>query len=162
MGILIFSIVFFTMKNGISPMPISNKGRETLFSLLPERFSGKIYDLGSGWGHLVFPLAKQYSGSQVIGFENSWIPALFSYLLIHADNLEIKRCDFFKASFSDAGLVVCYLFPLGMERLKEKFEKELKKGTWILSHVFAIPGWKPLKILEVSDLYKSKVYLYRM
>ncbi len=32
--------------------------------------------------------------------------------------------DFFNVDLKDAGLVVCYLYPGAMERLKDKFEKD--------------------------------------
>ena len=47
-----------------------------------------------------------------------------------------------------------------MEKLKEKFLKELKPGTIIISNTFAISGLKPTQIIEINDIYKTKVYKY--
>ena len=48
-----------------------------------------------------------------------------------------------------------------MKRLKEKLEAELKPGTLVISNTFAIPGWAYEKMLEVDDLYRTKIYLYK-
>ena len=143
-------------------MPTSSKVRKNLMSLLPKLEEGTVVELGSGWGHLIFPLSKRYKSCQIIGYENSPLPYLFSSLINHAPNLKIVRKNFFETSLKDADLVVCYLFPKGMERLKPKFEKELKSGTKVISHTFAIPGWIPIKTVEVDDLYCSKIYLYEI
>jgi len=143
-------------------MPTSVKVRKTLFSSLPHLKQGKVVDLGSGWGHLIFPLAKRYQTCQVIGYENSPIPYFFSFFMNYASNLKIVRKDFLKVSLQDVDLVVCYLFPKMMERLKGKFKEELKPGTKVISHTFVIPGWMPTQIIKVDDLYCSKIYLYEV
>ncbi|MGE0198488.1 MAG: SAM-dependent methyltransferase [Simkaniaceae bacterium] len=160
--LIVFLLLLFTLKNGISPMPTSPKVRMHLLSLLPDLEEGTIVELGSGWGNLIFPLAKKYSKCKVIGYENSPIPYIFSSLLNHAPNLKILRQDFFEKSLQDADLVVCYLYPKGMEQLKSKFEKELRPGTKVVSHTYEIPGWTPHETIEADDLRCSKIYLYEV
>lgn len=143
-------------------MPTSSKVRRDLFSALPPLERGTIVDLGSGWGHLIFPLAKTYPTCRVIGYENSPIPYLFSFLMNCAPNLKTVYKNFFNVSLQDANLVVCYLCPKVMKHLKPKFETELKPGTQVISHTFAIPGWIPSRVIRVDDLYLSKIYLYEV
>ena len=159
--IILFLLLFFTLKNGISPMPTSHKVRQLLFSHLPELNDGVVVDLGSGWGNLIFPLSKKYENCEVIGYENSPIPYFFSSLLNHASNLTIRRENFLERPLNDVDLVVCYLFPKGMERLKAKLDSELKPGSQVISHTFAIPGWEPSKVIEADDLHCSKIYFYQ-
>ena len=94
--LILFLLLFFTLKNGISPMPTSLKVRKHLLSLLPELDEGTIVELGSGWGNLIFPLSKKYKKCQVVGYENSPIPYIFSSLINHSSNLKILRQDFFE------------------------------------------------------------------
>lgn len=143
-------------------MPTSEKVRRALLEVLPEMDDGIIIDLGSGWGNLVFPLAKKYEGCHIFGYENSPIPYWVSSLMNHKGNLKIKRANFYDVPLQDADLVVCYLFPKGMERLAEKLQRELKPGTHVISHTFAFPGWKPETVIEVDDLHHSKIYLYEV
>lgn len=141
-------------------MPTSSKMREVLFSHLPELGKGKVVDLGSGWGNLIFPLSKYYPNSQIIGYESSPIPYLFSFLLNSYSNVKIHRKNFFKVFLGDADLIVCYLYSNGMGALRKKLEEEVKPGAHIISHTFAISGWVPKQVVEVNDLYRSKIYIY--
>ena len=100
-----------------------------------------------------------------MAYELSPLPYLFSWIvnkICPKHNLCFERVDFFEKDLTDAGLVVCYLYPGAMARLKSKFDKELKPGTWVISNTFAVPGWHPVKIVEVADLYHTKIYLYRI
>jgi hypothetical protein len=49
-----------------------------------------------------------------------------------------------------------------MTRLAPRLSTELAPGTRILSHTFALRGWKPLRTLVVDDLYRTPVYLYEV
>lgn len=158
------SIILWSLHNGISPMPTSRKVKRCMLSAFPEKVTGKIYDLGSGWGTLLFPLAKRYPESQIVGYETSPIPYWFSKMrckLGGYPNVQIVKKDFFEASLAEAGLIVCYLYPGAMARLKRKFETELPHNSWVVSSTFSIPGWPASKVLEVKDLYYTKVYVYR-
>ncbi len=143
-------------------MPSSHKAKKVIFSLLPTS-QGKIYELGSGWGHLAFPLARHFPKMEVLALEGSPLPWFFSEAvqkIMYYPNLKIARKNFFNTSLRDADGIVCYLYPKAMERLKEKFEKELKPGAFVITNTFAIPGWKPDKVLIVDDLWRSQIYLY--
>ena len=55
------SIVIYTLGTGISPSPTTGKvKRRLLKSIADLPCSGHIYELGSGWGTLVIPIAKQF------------------------------------------------------------------------------------------------------
>ena len=43
---------------------------------------------------------------------------------------------------SEADVVYFFLMPDKMERLRTKFEKELKSGAKVVSYVWPIPGWE--------------------
>jgi hypothetical protein len=47
-----------------------------------------------------------------------------------------------------------------MTRLAPKLLAELSPGTRVLSHTFALRGWKPVRTLEVDDLYRTPIYVY--
>lgn len=158
--LLAFSIVYWTLRLGISPMPTGSKTKKCLLDALPSECTGKIVELGSGWGNLAWSLAKKYPHATVVGYEMSPIPYFVSKLCLHAPNLHFERRDFFDVSLEDATLVVCYLYPKAMQRLKDKFERELVAAAIVASHTFAIPGWDPTKTLRVDDMYKTFVYFY--
>ncbi|QLH35887.1 MAG: methyltransferase [Parachlamydiaceae bacterium] len=98
-------IIGWSLKNGIGPMPTASKTKMLLFKHLPKEKEGVIYELGSGWGTLAFPLARRYPSSTIIAYENSPIPYLFSKMGLFASGLHnliflrhnflcrFKKCD---------------------------------------------------------------------
>lgn len=145
-------------------MPTSSKAKKFLISALPKDAPGPIYELGSGWGSLAFPLAKRYPKISVTCYETSLFPYLFSKLRHYFDplpNLKFIRQDFFQIPLPKESLVICYLYPGAMRRLKIKFEEELSPKALIVSNTFAIPGWRPISTIKVPDLYATNIYLYR-
>lgn len=166
--LLMIALIFAsTVMTGISPVPTSPRVRRTMMAALPGRLPGKpdakVYELGSGWGGMAFALARRYPDHPVIGFEVSVLPWAFSRLRLIVQpqpNLRLNWTNFAAADLSDAGLVVCYLFPAAMQELAVKFERELQPGALVLSNTFAIRHWRPADELTAMDQYASKVYLY--
>lgn len=161
------SVIYWSLKNGISPAPTSLKQRKVIFKLIKKSvpsFQGTIYELGSGFFPLSYQAAKLFPNNQVIAYESSFIPFLFSkiYLLIYPlENLKIIHQNFFNISLNQGKLFLCYLYPEAMKRLKTKFEDELTKDCYIISNTFALPQKKPEKVIQADDLYKTKIYLYK-
>lgn len=154
----------YTVTTGIPPVPTSARVRAVMLRVLPPRIEGTIFELGSGWGTLAFPLARRYPECRVMAYEVSPLPWLVSRLrlaLSPLPNLVLNRANFDTAPLGEASLVVCYLFPGAMAKLKTRFGNELATGTMVLSNTFAVPGWQPAVELAADDLYGSKVYLYR-
>lgn len=143
-------------------MPTSHKMREALSKSLPEFSEANIIELGSGWGNLAFLLSKKYPNCSIIAYENSPVPFLYSQLLNHQKNLTIIQADFFQKDLQKADLVVCYLFPKMMERVRDKLEKELGKGAHVVTHTYPIPGWKPKEVIEVDERLQSTIYIYEV
>ena len=158
-----FSVILWSMKNGISPMPSSDKAKKKVLAAIPHETQGVVVDLGSGWGNMVSGIARLLPHCQVIGYETSPIPYFLSKFwkkIEGLSNLKIIRKDFFDISLKDVSLVYCYLYPAAMEKLKVKFEKELKPGTVVITNTFAIPGWEPVKIWQLADMYHTRIYVY--
>ena len=158
------SIVLTSMKTGISPSPSSGKTYRAIATATEHAGAGPIVDLGSGWGTLVVALAGKYPHRQVVGYELSFVPWLFSSIrksVSGLDNLTLYRRDFLKADLSDASVFTCYLFPNGMVSLKDKLEQDNIHDVLIVSSTFALPSSEPLKVIRVQDMYNTPVYLYR-
>ncbi|HIC17015.1 TPA: class I SAM-dependent methyltransferase [Candidatus Poribacteria bacterium] len=157
-------IVFYSLYNGISPMPTSPKVKRQLLHVLSQNeIQGTIYELGSGWGTLAFELARRFPECRIIAYENSWVPYIYSKiygLAVKTENLRIKQENFFNILLSRADVVVCYLSPNIMTHLQPKLESELQKGTLVVTNTFALPSWVPQQTIEVEDLYRTKIHIY--
>lgn len=123
----------------------------------------KMYDFGCGDGRLVCAFAKE--GVYAHGFEISLFPfilALFRKMFLKR-NFKFAKfhySDFWNKDFSDADLVYFFLMPKVYSKLKNKFEKELKKGTLVMAYVWPIEGWTPLRVDDVAG--RNKIYLYKI
>ena len=147
-------------------MPTGLRVQRTILKVLTEsKVDGIICELGSGWGTLALGIARAYPDCRVVGFENSPVPFWVSQVLCRimpTPNMKVERRDFYDIPLRDVDLVICYLYSGAMERLREKFEVELESGTSVISHTFAIPGWEPEQVIAVRDLYRTKIYVYRI
>jgi len=162
LGGAVLSVVYHTLKIGISPLPSSRRARQVMLSAIPDGFSGRIVEAGSGWGSLAIPLARRFPEAAVIGYELSPVPFFCAQLrrLGRHPNLRFHRADFRTVSMADADLVVCYLFPGAMRALDEKLRRELRPGARVISNTFALPGWKPVRVHRLDDIYATPISIY--
>jgi hypothetical protein len=163
--IIFFSVIYYSVRYGIGPVPTSRKVKATMKYVIPCFESKTIYELGSGWGSLVFFFSTRYPLCKIYGFEISVFPYVISKLIswcVNRQNIRLYRRNFFAISLSKADVVVCYLYPQAMKRLSDKFKKELKKGTYVITHTFAVPNWKEDNVYVANDIYKTKIYVYRV
>lgn len=161
--IIVISIVWSTQKTGISPMMSSSKACQTMLAEINTDEKGALIDLGSGWGTLVIAVAKKHPDKQVIGYELSWFPWVISVLFKYSlglDNLTLYRKDFKNADLSSASTLICYLFPGAMTALEDKLKHDMAKNITIVSNTFALPSYKPVKVIKLRDFYKTPVYVY--
>ncbi len=122
----------------------------------------KLYDLGCGDGRLIFAAARE--GATAVGFEISVLPYLLAKVRILSagvsGNCSVAYKSFWNVSMADADVVYVFLTPNINPRMKEKLEKELRKGAKVISYAFPIEGWQPLKV----DKFKNRpdIYLYEI
>lgn len=159
------SLVVDTLKLGISPMPSSKKAYNAIVKLVNIETTAPIIDLGSGWGSFVIRIAKRNPEKQVVGYELSLLPWLTSVLLKKAlglHNLTLYRKNIYNVTLPEGSVVICYLYPEAMEKIKNKLTAEQSKIKLLISNNFAVPSWKTHKIIRLDDFYKSPIYLYKM
>jgi 16S rRNA A1518/A1519 N6-dimethyltransferase RsmA/KsgA/DIM1 with predicted DNA glycosylase/AP lyase activity len=162
------SIVWSTLALGISPMPSSKKARKAMLQLVHETEmetgNGAIFELGSGWGNLLIPLAEAYPQRRIVGYELSFIPWLTTVVLkkiLGLTNIQVLRQNFLHADLNSASIILCYLFPGGMQGIQNKLDSKTGKLEYLISNNFSLPSHKPSKIIELNDLYKSPIYSYK-
>ncbi|MNI14466.1 hypothetical protein D3C73_677290 [compost metagenome] len=168
--VAMISIVYRSLRNGISPMPSSRAVRlavaAEINSLTRVR---KIVEAGSGWGTLAFSIARQGRmikrevEPEIVGLENSAVPLLFSRLMsviLAEDTITFVRRDIYHHTYQGADVVVCYLFPRAMQSLSSIFQEQLSVGTRVISICFALPGWVPEKVIVCEDMYHTRIYVY--
>ncbi len=114
-----------------------------------------VYDLGSGDGRVVRIASKEF-GAKAVGIEKNMLLVWLSRRLTES---RIIHGDIFKEDLGKADVVVMYLSHKVSQQLKEKFEKELQRGTRIVSASHPIDGWKATRRLKTGHFYS---YLYKV
>jgi hypothetical protein len=110
---------------------------------LPQR-PLRMIDIGSGLGGLVVHLAAQRPDSRFEGIELAPLPWLASRLRQMAGaRCHFLRGDYQHLDFGAYDVVFAYLSPAAMPALWAKARAEMRSGTLLLSHEFAVPGATP-------------------
>ena len=114
-----------------------------------------LYDLGSGDGRIIIGAAER--GARGVGIEADPIRVFWSRLRslrgpAH-DRLRVIWGDFFKNSISEATVVTVYQGESINNRLRKKFEAELKPGSRVVSFSFKFEDWEPTKKHPDANVY---------
>ncbi|MGD9347657.1 MAG: methyltransferase domain-containing protein [Candidatus Aminicenantes bacterium] len=115
--------------------------------------SDVLYDLGCGDGRIVITAAKKYGARGVgVDIDSERIrESLRGAQEAGVEELvEFRLEDATKTDLSEATVLALYLLPESNALLRPKFEKELRPGTYIVTHDYRIPGWEDKEIDAVS------------
>lgn len=126
----------------------------------------KMFDLGSGDGRIVIMAARQF-GADATGVEiddDLWkqSTARIRELGLTA-KARILKGDVVQQDYSSANMLTVYLLPGSNEKIRPLLEKQLKKGTRIVSHDFEFAGWTAVDTLTIPDDGEGRshsLYLY--
>jgi protein-L-isoaspartate O-methyltransferase len=127
----------------------------------------KMFDLGSGDGRIVIMAAQKYH-ADATGVEMADDLYRQSMQKIRSLGLEktarIIHGDIFKQDYSPADIITVYLLPVSNDKVRPLLEKQLKKGTRVVSHDFPFRDWTPEKEITIEDDGEGRshtLYLYR-
>jgi SAM-dependent methyltransferase len=144
---LFASIIWPILSGGTGFSPTSSRKTKLAIKLAKVGPQDILYDLGCGTGPVLAEAKKR--GASVVGVEIEPLRWLICRLRIRGGSVILG--DMYKVPLGDATVVFIFQYPSVNMRLKEKFEKELKPGTRVVSYAWKINGWEPVKVVE--DLY---------
>ncbi len=166
--IIIFILTFAFLSLAIAGIsfapwvPTSKKDIKRIIEIAQIKDGQVVYDLGCGIGTVIFAITKQLP-VQAVGIERAW--PLFLICSARKNFYSLKgaaRFEFgnlFKKDLSGADVIYIFGMPgKVMQKLKPKMEKELKKGTKIISYVFPVEGWKESGVDKING--RPSIYLY--
>ncbi len=142
-------------------VPTRKKDFKRICELAKLKKGEKLYELGCGDARLLFYAEKNYK-IEGVGYEIALPVYLLAKIksLFLKTNIEIKLKSFFNNNLGKADVV--YVFGVSKtlsEKIKQKFKKDLKQGTRIISYSFPIKGWTP-KIISKPTNKDLSIYLY--
>jgi 16S rRNA A1518/A1519 N6-dimethyltransferase RsmA/KsgA/DIM1 with predicted DNA glycosylase/AP lyase activity len=116
-----------------------------------------IVDMGSGDGRILIEAAKYCKKS--IGYEINPYLVLWSKIISmvkkSSHKIDINWKNYMNADLTDASIVVLYSIRGFIPALERKLEKELSKGTLIISYKFKLTNFKFIKKT------KSNIFIYK-
>lgn len=166
-GLAFIACVLIFWNGAKEQVPFYMTNRQTwkaIGDLVAREKAGSVADLGSGTGGIVAFLAKAHPNVRVDGYETAPLLTLVSKLLVaisRRPNAAIRYKSLWDADLSQYDVVYCFLSPVPMPEIYQKAKAEMRKGTWLVSNSFAVPGVTPLEILQVDDARHTKLFLYR-
>ena len=127
----------------------------------------KMFDLGSGDGRIVIMAAEKFHANAV-GVELD--KDLYKQSMDRIQMLKLQKTariingDILQQDYSSADMITVYLLPVSNDKIRPILDKQLKKGTRIVSHDFEFKDWKPEKVEPIDDDGEGRshmIYLYR-
>lgn len=117
----------------------------------------KIIDLGSGAGRLIFLAAK--TGATAIGYELN--PFLYFWCAGVAwwrgyKNVKFIFQSVYEANLNRADVIFTFLSPAHMNKLADKFARELQPGAKVISYAFSWPNRAPTIKQDGLFVYEIK------
>jgi cyclopropane fatty-acyl-phospholipid synthase-like methyltransferase len=126
-----------------------------------------IYDLGSGDGRIIIQAAKRY-GVRGVGIEidaDLVRKAQDNAFREKVDHLvEFRVQDALTADVSEATVVTLYMLPEFNAKLRPSLDRQLKPGSRVVSHDFAIEGWVPDRVERIKGnfLHDHTILLFEI
>jgi precorrin-6B methylase 2 len=133
--------------------PTSQHIVDKMLELAEVKKGDVLYDLGCGDGRIVVTAAKRY-GVKAIGIDIDPQRVRESNENVQKQGVSelvtIKQEDLFEVDLREASVVMLYLTSSVNDRLMPRLAK-LKPGTRIVSHLHAMRGAKPKKVITMED-----------
>lgn len=120
-------------------------------------------ELGSGDGRLVRRAVHVY-GVKGVGVDiNSLLIMLSKFLASrqHLTDITFLNRNIFNVDFSNADCIYMFLMPETIKKLLPKMEKEIRKGTLVISHGFKITGWEN-KVIHTIKSEPFSTFYYKV
>lgn len=151
----------------LTRVPLYNSGREAwedLLALVPEQQPFQMADLGAGLGGPLAFLAPQRPEARFTGVEASPLVWLIGWLrcLPFRRNCRIVAGSLWQFHLHNIDLAFAFLSPAPMTALWQKALKEMRPGTLLVSHSFAIPGVAFERRIPLRGLPGACLLLYRI
>lgn len=156
LGVTLVQHLFLT----VPFIPTPARTVEAMIDAAELRGRETVCDLGAGDGRFLLAVKKRFPEATAYGCELVWAVWLLGTLRIALAGTPVRlmRGSVYHADVSHADVVFLYLFPSMMQRLGEKFDRELRPGTRVISHAFRFPGREPERVVERDG---KKIIVYR-
>lgn len=157
------ALLIYSSIKGSPYVPTKAKIMEEIFAPAKMKKGDYLIELGSGDGRMLRFAVKRYRVSG-LGVDVNPLLVFWSALAARSENLvdsKFKVQNIFDTDMRKADCVYIFLMPELIDKLVPKMNRELKKGTVVISHGFPIKAWKK-KLYFTFKRVPFPTYYYRV
>jgi SAM-dependent methyltransferase len=160
-GFILLASLAYAAMQGAPWVPTWNRDLERIKRLANLKAGESFVELGCGNARVCRGVKKHHPDAEVTGVELSMLQFGIGWLQnqLSRSGVKMKLANAFKHDLSDTDVVYLFLMPETYEKIRPKFEAELKPGARVISYVWPIPDWEPTEINESKD--SPKLFLYQ-
>jgi precorrin-6B methylase 2 len=145
---------------GLPPVPTKPERIRKALELVNLQPNEVLYDLGAGDGRVLLIAAREF-GAKAVGVEVGPIQCVLIWLRAVAsgfgNQIKVRWANFYKADLHDADVVFVYATSKEVMKLAPHLEKQLKKGTRLVSISADFSEWEP-SVMDEHEL----IFVYEM
>jgi SAM-dependent methyltransferase len=165
--LLLLAVFLPTLWTRIPFYPTEAAAYTAIAGILEQEEFHVFYDLGSGFGHLLFWLAPRFPNIVFVGYEVSPLAYLISRLRsVYHPNVRIYFKSFWSCALDKPAVVYAFLSPEPMARLEEKIRAELPRESIFISNSFPLPRSEAVQELQSGEqilyVYTQRRYNVKM
>ena len=157
------SLIFSSMM-GAPYVPTKQKLALEILKEIKFKKNGLFVELGSGDSRIVRTAVKNYS-VRGMAVDINGLLILWSKILSKFDGtyprINFVAKNILKIDLTKADYIYLFLFPALIKKLIPNFDRDLKKGTIIISHGFPVEEYK-MKLIKKVDRSTFPTYYYRI
>jgi precorrin-6B methylase 2 len=142
-------------------VPTSHEVVEAMLKLAKVGPNDVVYDLGSGDGRIPIAAVQKFKAKSAVGIDID--PKRIAEATANlaaagvGDRVKFLNQYLFTTPIGEATVVTLYLLPSLNVKLIPKLQKELKKGSRVVSQAFDMGSWTPDQTVEIDG---RTVYLW--
>lgn len=166
--LLLLAIYWSTFQTQVPLYLSSRKVWLALDALLPSSNPDQalaFMDIGSGLGGVLVHLSQSRPDGRYDGVESAPFPFLVSWLRLRLgryENCKVRWGSLWASNLGQYNVVFAYLSPVPMKRLWQKVHSEMRPGSLFVSNTFIVPEQPPEREIQIEDLHRSTLYVWRM
>ncbi len=167
-ALVILAGLFWNVRSERVPLYLSNRTTQSalgdIIGTHPTAPSGRIVDLGCGFGGTTFSLARRFPDAKVSGVETAPLVFAVAWMigkLTGPNNAEIAYRNLWKVDLSRYDAVYCFLSTEPMARLIDKSRGEMRPGAILISNSFTDPENSSDEVVLVGDARDTHLHTWK-
>jgi SAM-dependent methyltransferase len=164
-ALIVISLAHFLFTGNTPSITTPLSSRKYLFENIVLDDTSVFYDLGCGNSKLLIELSRKNPNTKYVGVDSSFVSFILSKVgvfLSKQKNISLKFADFYKLNLSSATHIYVWIYVSDMNKLYEKFKKELRPGTLVYSLDFPFTSMRPKEKINIGkeNRFGHTLYIY--